>query len=119
MPWQLCGKDCVQLDFFDCVCVCVCVCVCACVCVCVYICPPLLRRASPCLTPLSPPPLLSPVCREVALRNSPSKLVPQLKLSSSSSHIVVAVAENDSPEFRKQSEEYYKVSAADREYTGV
>ncbi|XP_029353219.1 kynurenine formamidase isoform X1 [Echeneis naucrates] len=45
---------------------------------------------------------------EVAVRNSPSKLVPQLKLSSSSCHIVVAVAENDSPEFRKQSEEYYK-----------
>nr|XP_019960483.1 PREDICTED: kynurenine formamidase [Paralichthys olivaceus] len=50
---------------------------------------------------------------EVAVRNSPSKLVPQLKLSSSSCHIVVAVAENDSPEFRKQSEEYYKVSAVD------
>lgn len=54
----------------------------------------------------------SPVHREVAVRNSPSKLVPQLKLSSSSCHIVVAVAENDSPEFRKQSEDYYKVSAA-------
>lgn len=53
------------------------------------------------------------VYREVALRNSPSKLVPQLKLSSSDCHIIVAVAENDSPEFRKQSEEYYKVSAAD------
>ncbi|XP_037328867.2 kynurenine formamidase isoform X2 [Pungitius pungitius] len=49
---------------------------------------------------------------EVALRNSPSKLVPQLKLSSSSCHIVVAVAENDSPEFRKQSEEYYKTLEA-------
>uniref|UniRef100_A0A672Y252 Alpha/beta hydrolase fold-3 domain-containing protein n=1 Tax=Sphaeramia orbicularis TaxID=375764 RepID=A0A672Y252_9TELE len=45
---------------------------------------------------------------EVALRNSPSQLVPQLKLSSSGCHVVVAVAENDSPEFRKQSEEYYK-----------
>ncbi|XP_051801134.1 kynurenine formamidase-like isoform X4 [Acanthochromis polyacanthus] len=45
---------------------------------------------------------------EVAVRNSPSKLVPQLKLSSSSCQIVVAVAEHDSPEFRKQSEEYYK-----------
>lgn len=55
---------------------------------------------------------LSPVGREVAVRNSPSKLVPQLKLSSTSCHITVAVAENDSPEFRKQSEEYYKVSAA-------
>lgn len=51
--------------------------------------------------------------REVAVRNSPSKLVPQLKLSSSNCHIVVAVAENDSPEFRKQSEDYHKVSAAD------
>lgn len=59
----------------------------------------------------------SPVDREVALRNSPSKLVPQLKLSSSGCHIIVAVAENDSPEFRKQSEEYYKVSAADEAQT--
>ncbi|XP_040041831.1 kynurenine formamidase isoform X1 [Gasterosteus aculeatus] len=49
---------------------------------------------------------------EVALRNSPSKLLPQLKLSSSSCHIVVAVAENDSPEFRKQSGEYYKTLEA-------
>ncbi|XP_045904424.1 kynurenine formamidase isoform X2 [Micropterus dolomieu] len=49
---------------------------------------------------------------EVAVRNSPSKLVPQLKLSFSSCHIVVAVAENDSPEFRKQSEEYYKTLEA-------
>lgn len=56
---------------------------------------------------------VSPLDREVAVRNSPSKLVPQLKLSSSNCHIVVAVAENDSPEFRKQSEDYYKVSAAD------
>lgn len=53
---------------------------------------------------------VSTVCREVAVRNSPSKLVPQLKLSSCSCQIVVAVAENDSPEFRKQSEEFYKVS---------
>lgn len=51
--------------------------------------------------------------REVALRNSPSKFVPQLKLSSSDCHIIMAVAENDSPEFHKQSEEYYKVSVAD------
>lgn len=49
--------------------------------------------------------------REVALRNSPSKLVSQLQLSSSTCHIVVALAQNDSPEFRKQSEEYYKVSS--------
>lgn len=62
-------------------------------------------------------PRVSPFGREVAVRNSPSKLVPQLKLSSSSCHIVVAVAENDSPEFRKQSEEYYKVSATDRAWT--
>ncbi|XP_036804024.1 kynurenine formamidase isoform X2 [Oncorhynchus mykiss] len=46
--------------------------------------------------------------REVALRNSPSQLVPQLKLSSSNCDIVVAVAQKDSPEFRKQSEDYYK-----------
>uniref|UniRef100_A0A4W5QKT9 Arylformamidase n=1 Tax=Hucho hucho TaxID=62062 RepID=A0A4W5QKT9_9TELE len=45
---------------------------------------------------------------EVALRNSPSQLVPQLKLSSSNCDIVVAMAQNDSPEFRKQSEDYYK-----------
>ncbi|CAB1344386.1 unnamed protein product [Coregonus sp. 'balchen'] len=45
---------------------------------------------------------------EVALRNSPSQLVPQLKLSSSNCDIVVAMAQTDSPEFRKQSEDYYK-----------
>ncbi|CAL8332227.1 unnamed protein product [Merluccius merluccius] len=45
---------------------------------------------------------------EVALRNSPMKLVPEVKLSSPNCHIVVAVAEHDSPEFRNQSEEYYK-----------
>uniref|UniRef100_A0A3Q3Q9C2 Uncharacterized protein n=1 Tax=Monopterus albus TaxID=43700 RepID=A0A3Q3Q9C2_MONAL len=44
---------------------------------------------------------------EVAVRNSPSKLVPQLKLSSS-----MAVAENESPESHKQSEEYYKALEA-------
>ncbi|XP_057700030.1 kynurenine formamidase isoform X2 [Corythoichthys intestinalis] len=49
---------------------------------------------------------------EVAIRNSPSKLIPQLKLSSSGCHIVVAVAENDSPEFRKQSEDYYNTLKA-------
>uniref|UniRef100_A0A1A8RRG1 Kynurenine formamidase n=1 Tax=Nothobranchius rachovii TaxID=451742 RepID=A0A1A8RRG1_9TELE len=49
---------------------------------------------------------------EVAVRNSPSRLVPQLKLSSSSCQIVVAVAENDSPEFRKQSEEYFQTLEA-------
>ncbi|KAA8595167.1 hypothetical protein FQN60_012302 [Etheostoma spectabile] len=57
-------------------------------------------------------PRVSHVGREVAVRNSPSKLVPQLKLSFSSCHIVVAVAENDSPEFRRQSEEYYKTLKA-------
>ncbi|KAB5558934.1 hypothetical protein PHYPO_G00022920 [Pangasianodon hypophthalmus] len=45
---------------------------------------------------------------EVALRNSPSRLVSQLKTSSSGCDIVVAVAQNDSPEFRKQSEDYFK-----------
>lgn len=45
---------------------------------------------------------------EVALRNSPSQLVSQLKTSSSGCDIVVAVAQNDSPEFRKQSEDYFK-----------
>lgn len=54
------------------------------------------------------------LAREVALRNSPSELVSQLQLSSSGCHITVAVAENDSPEFHKQSDEYYKVSVADK-----
>ncbi|KAJ3614222.1 hypothetical protein NHX12_017796 [Muraenolepis orangiensis] len=45
---------------------------------------------------------------EVALRNSPMKLLPELKQSSPNCNIVVAVAEHDSPEFRKQSEEYYR-----------
>ncbi|KAK9966975.1 hypothetical protein ABG768_004050 [Culter alburnus] len=45
---------------------------------------------------------------EVALRNSPSHFLSQLKVSSSSCDIIVAVAQNDSPEFRKQSEEYFK-----------
>ncbi|MEQ2254506.1 hypothetical protein ILYODFUR_004456 [Ilyodon furcidens] len=49
---------------------------------------------------------------EVAVRNSPSQLVSQLKQSSSGCQIVVAVAQNDSPEFRKQSEEYYKALEA-------
>uniref|UniRef100_H2U8U6 Arylformamidase n=1 Tax=Takifugu rubripes TaxID=31033 RepID=H2U8U6_TAKRU len=49
---------------------------------------------------------------EVALRNSPSKFVSQLKHSSSDCHIIMAVAENDSPEFHKQSEEYYKALEA-------
>ncbi|XP_077380011.1 kynurenine formamidase [Festucalex cinctus] len=49
---------------------------------------------------------------EVAIKNSPSKLIPQVKRSSSSCQIVVAVAENDSPEFRKQSEDYYNTLKA-------
>lgn len=49
---------------------------------------------------------------EVAVRNSPTTLVQQLKCSSSGCHIVVAVAQHDSPEFRKQSEEYYKMLEA-------
>lgn len=56
-------------------------------------------------------------CREDAVRNSPSLLVPQLKLSLSSCQIVVAFAENDSPEFRRQSVEYYNVSVAHGQYT--
>lgn len=70
--------------------------------------------ASQRLIPLSP---LSAAGREVAIRNSPSRLVPQLKLSSSGCQIVVAVAKNDSPEFRKQSEEYYKVCTNTSEQT--
>lgn len=45
---------------------------------------------------------------DVALRNSPSHFLSQLKVSSSSCDITVAVAQNDSPEFRKQSEDYFK-----------
>ncbi|XP_067287128.1 kynurenine formamidase [Pseudorasbora parva] len=45
---------------------------------------------------------------EVALRNSPSHFLSQLKASSTSCDITVAVAQNDSPEFRKQSEEYFR-----------
>ncbi|XP_077100088.1 kynurenine formamidase isoform X2 [Siphateles boraxobius] len=45
---------------------------------------------------------------EVALRNSPSHFLSQLKVSSTSCDIIVAVAQNDSPEFRRQSEEYFK-----------
>ncbi|XP_028827721.1 kynurenine formamidase [Denticeps clupeoides] len=45
---------------------------------------------------------------EVALRNSPSQLVGQLKWSSGDCDIVVAVAQHDSPQFRKQSEDYFK-----------
>lgn len=49
---------------------------------------------------------------EVAKRNSPTAMVQQLKTSSSDCHIIVAVAQHDSPEFRKQSEEYYKMLVA-------
>ncbi|KAJ8283176.1 hypothetical protein COCON_G00020260 [Conger conger] len=45
---------------------------------------------------------------EVAVRNSPNRLVAQLKRSSSDCDIVVAMAQNDSADFRKQSEEYFK-----------
>ncbi|KAJ8263775.1 hypothetical protein GJAV_G00141150 [Gymnothorax javanicus] len=45
---------------------------------------------------------------EEAIRNSPIRLVEQLKLSSSDCDIAVAMAQNDSPDFRKQSEEYFK-----------
>ncbi|XP_035254295.1 kynurenine formamidase-like [Anguilla anguilla] len=45
---------------------------------------------------------------EVALRNSPSRLVPELKRSSSACHIVVAVGQHDSPEFWKQSDNFFK-----------
>lgn len=69
-------------------------------------CPLMVCRALPVLVS----PSSAAAGREVAVRNSPSKLVPQLKLSSSSCHVVVAVAEHDSQEFRKQSEDYYKVS---------
>ncbi|XP_048871497.1 kynurenine formamidase isoform X2 [Brienomyrus brachyistius] len=43
---------------------------------------------------------------EVALRNSPGQLVSQMKDSSSACEIVIAVAQNDSLEFRKQSEDF-------------
>lgn len=44
---------------------------------------------------------------EVALRNSPMCLLHQLK-GSISTDVVIAVAEHDSPEFRRQSKDYYK-----------
>ncbi|KAG9334550.1 hypothetical protein JZ751_007486 [Albula glossodonta] len=46
---------------------------------------------------------------QIKERNSPSRLVPQLSQASSSCDIVVAMAQNDSPDFRKQSEEYFKM----------
>ncbi|XP_031430774.1 kynurenine formamidase [Clupea harengus] len=45
--------------------------------------------------------------KEVALRNSPTQLLQQLKVSSTTSEIVVAVAQFDSPEFRRQSKDYF------------
>ncbi|XP_076133864.1 kynurenine formamidase isoform X1 [Alosa pseudoharengus] len=45
--------------------------------------------------------------KEIALHNSPIQLLQQLKVSSATSEIVVAVAQNDSPEFRRQSEDYF------------
>ncbi|KAJ8367536.1 hypothetical protein AAFF_G00315090 [Aldrovandia affinis] len=45
---------------------------------------------------------------EGAERNSPSRLVPRLKESSPDCDIMVAMAQNDSPDFRKQSEEYFR-----------
>ena len=38
------------------------------------------------------------------------KLVPEVGRASPHCHIVVALAEHDSPAFRSQSEEYYKAS---------
>ncbi|MBN3307607.1 KFA formamidase, partial [Amia calva] len=46
--------------------------------------------------------------KEDALRNSPGQLVSQLKTFSAGCEIVVAVAQHDSPEFRRQSLEYFK-----------
>ncbi|KAL2089842.1 hypothetical protein ACEWY4_014530 [Coilia grayii] len=46
--------------------------------------------------------------KEVALRNSPIHLVQQLK-GSAGTDVVIAVAEHDSPEFRRQSKDYFKV----------
>ncbi|TRY82685.1 hypothetical protein DNTS_032609 [Danionella cerebrum] len=45
--------------------------------------------------------------QEVALRNSPNQFLSQLKVSSPYCDITVAVAQHDSPEFRKQSLEYF------------
>ncbi|XP_042622931.1 kynurenine formamidase-like [Cyprinus carpio] len=50
-----------------------------------------------------------PTRGSVAIRNSPSHFLPPAAHAlSASCDIVVAVAQNDSPEFRKQSEEYFK-----------
>ncbi|XP_078510001.1 kynurenine formamidase [Lissotriton helveticus] len=45
---------------------------------------------------------------EVALRNSPMQHVQDVKSSNKNCRIVVAVAENDSPEFQRQSREYFQ-----------
>ncbi|XP_061080866.1 kynurenine formamidase-like isoform X2 [Conger conger] len=45
---------------------------------------------------------------EVALRNSPICLIPELKHSSSACHIVIVVGQHDSPEFWKQSDDFFK-----------
>ncbi|XP_059904253.1 kynurenine formamidase isoform X2 [Gadus macrocephalus] len=46
--------------------------------------------------------------QEVALRNSPMRLVPEAARSAPHCRVAVALAEHDSPAFRSQSEEYYK-----------
>ncbi|KAJ8251464.1 hypothetical protein GJAV_G00221630 [Gymnothorax javanicus] len=45
---------------------------------------------------------------EVVRKNSPIQLVPDLKRSSSACRIVVVVGQHDSPEFRRQSEDFFK-----------
>lgn len=50
--------------------------------------------------------------REVAQRNSPILCVPQAVPVAASCEVLVAVAQHDSPEFRRQSQEYSQVSYA-------
>ncbi|XP_005989153.1 kynurenine formamidase [Latimeria chalumnae] len=45
---------------------------------------------------------------EIAVRNSPMQLIPEVKRACESCEIVIALGEHDSPEFRRQSREYYQ-----------
>ncbi|XP_060796445.1 kynurenine formamidase [Neoarius graeffei] len=66
------------------------------------------------LLPILPTYLNNPLkmTKEVAIKNSPIQLVSQLKTFSSGCDIIVAIAQNDSPEFRKQSYDYFKALQA-------
>ncbi|KAM5135116.1 kynurenine formamidase [Mantella aurantiaca] len=46
--------------------------------------------------------------QEVAIRNSPMQLTPLLKNNAGNCHMIIVVAEHDSPEFHKQSLEFFQ-----------